>query len=270
MSRPNRRNLYRLLHVQPGAPVEVIKASYRVLMGTLRAHPDLGGDHEQAALLNEAWAVLGDADRRAAYDRELAAKLKGQRKGAASSAAGASARAADSHASPAPAAPKPTPQPAAAPAPAEPAPPTGARLWRQRGQCPLCQHTLPPRLLADSRCASCDSPLSPAPDTDHVGKELFGRRASLRMPRDESLTVQLGKAGALLPARWRDMSLTGLSFLAPAPLPAGRVLRIRDHTIDALAEVVSCHGHASQQLVHARLLTARFLQPRGQFVSTSA
>ena len=39
--RRERRNLYRLLHVQPEAPPEVIKAAWRALMSTLRAHPDL-------------------------------------------------------------------------------------------------------------------------------------------------------------------------------------------------------------------------------------
>jgi curved DNA-binding protein CbpA len=67
---PNRRNFYRLLHVQPDAPFEVIKASYRALM-TLH-HPDVGGDHDAAVLLNEAYAVLSDTSRRAEYDRRRA------------------------------------------------------------------------------------------------------------------------------------------------------------------------------------------------------
>ena len=61
----NRRNYYRLLHVQPDAPGEVIKASYRTLMQKLRQHPDLGGDDCNAALLNEAYAVLTNPERRA-------------------------------------------------------------------------------------------------------------------------------------------------------------------------------------------------------------
>ena len=65
----NRRNYYRILHVQPDAATEVIEASYRVLMR--RLHPDRGGSSWQAALLNEARAVLTDPSRRAAYDREL-------------------------------------------------------------------------------------------------------------------------------------------------------------------------------------------------------
>lgn len=70
----NRRNHYRTLHVQPDAPLEVIKANYRTLMQTLRLHPDLGGDHQAAVQVNEAYAVLGDPGRRAAYDRELFAR----------------------------------------------------------------------------------------------------------------------------------------------------------------------------------------------------
>ena len=45
-----RRNLYRLLFVQPEAPPEVIKAAYRALMTTLRGHPDLGGNAEALAV----------------------------------------------------------------------------------------------------------------------------------------------------------------------------------------------------------------------------
>ena len=68
MGEKNRRNYYRVLHVQPDAPVEVIKASYRTLMRTLRNHPDLGGDGANAALINEAYAVLSDAGKRERYD----------------------------------------------------------------------------------------------------------------------------------------------------------------------------------------------------------
>jgi DnaJ-class molecular chaperone len=64
----NRRNYYRILHVQPDAPREVIRSSYRAMMQGLRMHPDLGGDDGNAALINEAYAVLTDPGQRAAYD----------------------------------------------------------------------------------------------------------------------------------------------------------------------------------------------------------
>ena len=62
----NRRNYYRLLHVQPDAPAEVIKAAYRALM-TIH-HPDKGGDANKASLVNEAYTVLADTKQRAEYD----------------------------------------------------------------------------------------------------------------------------------------------------------------------------------------------------------
>ena len=71
----NRRNFYRLLHVQHDAPAAVIKTSYRTLMQTLRHHPDLGGDDWNAQLLNEAMATLGDPVARADYDRTLGTVL---------------------------------------------------------------------------------------------------------------------------------------------------------------------------------------------------
>jgi hypothetical protein len=67
----NRRNYYRILQVQPDAPPEVIRASYRTLMRELKNHPDLGGSTSEAALLNEAYETLSDPARRAAYDEKM-------------------------------------------------------------------------------------------------------------------------------------------------------------------------------------------------------
>ncbi len=69
----NRRNYYRILKVQPDAPAEIIRASYRTLMRELKTHPDLGGSTSEAAVLNEAYETLSDPERRAAYDRKFQA-----------------------------------------------------------------------------------------------------------------------------------------------------------------------------------------------------
>ncbi len=50
----NRRNYYRILQVQPDASPEVIRASYKTIMRELKTHPDLGGGHWNATLVNEA------------------------------------------------------------------------------------------------------------------------------------------------------------------------------------------------------------------------
>jgi hypothetical protein len=70
----NRRNYYRILQVQPDAPIEIIRASYRTLMRELKQHPDLGGNAYAATLLNEAYEILSDPMRRSEYDRKLAAR----------------------------------------------------------------------------------------------------------------------------------------------------------------------------------------------------
>jgi curved DNA-binding protein CbpA len=70
----NRRNYYRILQVQPDAPREIIRASYRALMRDLKKHPDLGGSTADASLLNEAYEILTDPTRRAAYDEKMHAR----------------------------------------------------------------------------------------------------------------------------------------------------------------------------------------------------
>jgi curved DNA-binding protein CbpA len=61
---------YRILQVEPGAPAPLIHASYRTL---LRRALGSRGSADIAAL-DAAYAVLGDSQRRAAYDRERAAR----------------------------------------------------------------------------------------------------------------------------------------------------------------------------------------------------
>jgi curved DNA-binding protein CbpA len=69
--RSERRNFYRVLHLQPDAPREVVRSNFFALMHKLRMHPDLGGDHWNAAQLTEAYGTLNDPQQRAVYDLEL-------------------------------------------------------------------------------------------------------------------------------------------------------------------------------------------------------
>jgi curved DNA-binding protein CbpA len=66
------RDPYEVLQVQPSAEPEVVRAAYRVL--ARKYHPDLGGDATRMVALNDAWDVLGDPARRAAYDAARAAE----------------------------------------------------------------------------------------------------------------------------------------------------------------------------------------------------
>ena len=61
------RDPYAVLGVSSTASNAEIKAAYRQLVK--RHHPDAGGDDQQILALNAAWEVLGDAERRKAFDR---------------------------------------------------------------------------------------------------------------------------------------------------------------------------------------------------------
>lgn len=73
-----RRSLYRILHVQPEAPPEIITAAYRCLMTKLKCHPDRGGDHDTAVRINQAYAVLSNASKRRLYDDERKVRQSGR------------------------------------------------------------------------------------------------------------------------------------------------------------------------------------------------
>lgn len=62
-------NYYAILEVQPTATPEVIRAAYVAL--AKRHHPDKGGNEKQFKLLQEAYEVLKDDQKRVAYDQQM-------------------------------------------------------------------------------------------------------------------------------------------------------------------------------------------------------
>lgn len=61
-------DFYRVLQVEPDADPETIRSAYRTLARL--HHPDLpGGSHARMVMVNRAWSVLGDDQRRRVYDR---------------------------------------------------------------------------------------------------------------------------------------------------------------------------------------------------------
>jgi hypothetical protein len=232
----NRRNYYRILYVQPEAPAAVIKASYRTLMATLRQHPDLGGDHAQAALLNEAWAVLGDPDRRRAYDLARLPAWRRARRGAADG-----------------------------PAAAEHDP--GMEVLE--AVCPFCRLPLPAVVLVDTRCA-CGAPLATPPLAGADRGEPQGRRIAPRMAREDRALAYVQPQATAQPVRMRDLSAAGVGFVIATPIAVGRTIRIVAPGFDVVATVVSCRPHSRLHAVHARILTALYTATRGVFVSTRA
>jgi hypothetical protein len=254
--KPERRNLYRILHVQPEAPTEVIRASYRTLMSALKAHPDLGGDTEGAARINHAWSVLGDPEQRRAYDLQLGEAARpahrGNRQAGASQGRGASA---------------PPSHRAAQGGGASAAPFMPEAAGRR---CAFCMHDLGARAAVDPVCPACGSPLQ-APPAPHGRVETSGGRRSPRFASKQAASVRLAPTGGNWSMSVQDVSLAGCGLCSPVPFAAGDVLRIVAESFDGVAHVVSCRPDGGRGWrVHARWVRLRPLRAAGSFVSARA
>lgn len=244
----NRRNYYRVLHVQPDAPAEIIRTSYRTLMQRLRMHPDLGGDHWNAALINEAFETLSDPVKRATYD--LAVRQ-----------AGIGGR-------------------AAAPSGAGPSEASDASLSVLPGQAPsvyACAFCGTPHAARDAAnpnasCASCGSPLFPAV---HLQNEDASRRALERVPR--LMAVQYCLTWPALrefSGATQDLSIAGMRFTTDLELVPQERLRMDCEFCSAVAIVRSAHQHHRhtrlEWAVGVEFLTLRIKQTRGSLIATKA
>jgi hypothetical protein len=227
----NRRNYYRILHVQPEAPAPIITASYRAMMSKLRLHPDLGGDTAGAALINEAYAVLSDPAKRARYDQKLQSGKAGGRNRAGSARA-------------------PAAQPASDP-----------------GVCPFCHAIAASTIQANTRCHRCDSPLVPPPAQPSGKNELFGRRAVPRMHRSDPVTLLEAWQAPTRAAQLRDLSVTGISIITDQRIERQQVIRIIGPLFDILATVVSCRTIGQHVEISGSLRTAIFARRKGVVVS---
>ncbi|WP_411280316.1 J domain-containing protein [Gemmatimonas sp.] len=225
----NRRNHYRLLHVQPDAPPEVIKAAYRALIAT--RHPDVGGSEDQAVLLNDAYAVLSDPDKRATYDARRAVR--------------AASRPNAAHASPVP------------------------RTTPPAHVCPMCHLGLPVQVGRDTRCARCRAPLAPVRLNGPRGKPM-DRRGIPRVSKSDWAVMYVDWQSEAIDVRMRDLSLDGISVYSGLELPLHRVVRIVGHSFDVVASVVGCRQLDAVFTVHASLATAAFAKSTGGFVSAIA
>lgn len=230
----NRRNYYRVLHVQPDAPPAVIRASYRAIMQRLTAHPDLGGDHERAALLNEAFDTLSDPARRAAYDRSVARPVDEQRR---------------------------------RPGPARAAPLPGP-------VCAFCDARCSAVDIGrrDGVCVSCGSALFPARRHQAGGGSRRAlERAPRRLPLTFRLAAT---PHTLWTGTTEDLSLNGMRVLSPVTIRVGERVRIDCDFCTAVGVVTGRHAvadHARGALHYGvEFLTLLVKRARGGLVSTDA
>lgn len=227
-------NYYHLLHVQPDAPREIIRSSYRTVMQKLRAHPDLGGDRDHAAIINEAYAVLSDPHTRAAYDEsrsrdEPAAASRLQRlKGFLGQS-----------------------QP-------------------QHCFCEFCDSLYPyhDQLSADALCLECHSPLNPALP---LKIEDEGRRAVARFAKHEAITFfsQWPQAQPFV-GRCNDLSLNGMRFYSGHDLEQGHIIKIDCDLLKAVGRVTHSQQDDIGYTTGVQFMSLYFAQTRGSFIAVQA
>jgi hypothetical protein len=234
------RDYYEILHVSRDAPLQIIRGSYRMLMQQLKHHPDLGGDPAKAALINEAYAVLTDPQRRAAYDARLDLLLQ------------------VSHGVPE--------EPVNRGAAAEP-----LRALDPFRECVFCEvpHDHGKFVEVDVDCENCGSPLSAA---ENRRIEPQDQRAVARIDNRQDIVFYTrwpqaqGFAG-----HTEDISLHGLRFLTKAELMQGQRIKIVSDFVEAVALVSNCvyerHGWSTWCVAGVSFTTLRFAQSLGGFVS---
>lgn len=250
----NRRNYYRVLNVQPDAPLAVVKASYRALMQKLGVHPDLGGDGAHARLLNEAYAVISDPARRAEYDRQHAPdalRRPGGGEGTGSARTGNSPYGRSGEA-----------------AQAE------YRQAPKRGHCLFCGALQPQQqeLGLPPVCANCGSPQRQVDGPVSMDNK---ERSLARIQREGAVRVYTHWPQARPYTAWlTDLSPTGLGLRSQVPLRANSVIKVEGAEMQAILHISNCQSlpapGAQEYRCGGRFLTLSFDLERGNFVCTTA
>jgi len=236
------RDYYRILRVQPDAPAAIVHASYRTLLHRVQSAADTAAAHELVALLNEAYAVLSDPGRRAAYDlrRDVAAS---QHEGDFDATAVLD--------------------------------PDASRY--ASSNCLFCgtAHGLDRALGPDDDCRECGSPLYPA---ERQRLEYSGQRMLRRIPKRRAVDLWVAwPQPAPYPAEMRDISLNGMQLVASAPLSPNQIVKLDCDSCAAIARVahrerdVPAEPDAPERWsIGLEFLTLRFRKTRGTFVSARA
>ena len=222
---------YQLLLVHPDAPLEIIRASYRTIMQSLRQHPDLGGDHERATLINQAYAVLTDPEKRAAYDL---ARAPDADEGAAEWEE------------------------------------KECSTSECAGSCGFCSapYDIGRALHADDLCASCMSPLYPAERHRH---ENSGQRMLSRIKKRQVVSCYTSWPQTGIRAEMRDLSLNGMQLHAPFAADPGQLIKVHCESCQAVVRVAYCRSDgATRWRLGVEFVTLQFASTRGNFVSARA
>jgi curved DNA-binding protein CbpA len=241
----NRRNYYRILHVQPDAPGEIIKASYRTLMQKLKQHPDLGGDDWNASILNTAYNTLKNPETRAAYDQQILHKLKTTHTTTGRQEHYGEQQKQQKTAS--------------------------TRYYsKDKSRCPFCgtQKSVLLRYSNSGNCSHCHSPLKSVVRLGLAGKS---RRALQRLSHNAPIQYFSDPEELTgLPGVIRDLSPQGMQFSATNRLEDNQVIKIVSDILSAVARVSYCHPDSGKHAIGVEFLTLHFHRPTGTFICENA
>ncbi|MCB1984506.1 MAG: molecular chaperone DnaJ [Burkholderiales bacterium] len=238
MFKTNQRNYYRVLQVQPDAPVEIIIASYRVLQD----YPYQDND-----LLEEAYTVLVNPATRVRYDALLAGRLmvsenmlitgKRTENDFKTSVIKNTACAVETN------------------------------LTIGMSYCIFC-HTPYSRQVSpyqNDLCLECASPL-PASVDDQIN---HSRRTNIRISAQEEIKFYLYWPDTPFVGILQDLSPRGVRFLADSSLDPYDIIKIDALKFKAVAEVAHKQCDENCTSIGVRFLTFKFEQERGNFLTIS-
>ncbi len=243
----NRRNYYRILHVQHDAPDAVIRASYRTIMHKLKQHPDLGGDHWNATVINEAYAVLSDPDKRSAYDATLFSERQQENVSTPDRSAAADRRSTTAGTN------------------------TEMDDDGEQGRlcCPFCRLDNHP---SRDNCHGCQAPLTPPPAIPHpIDRQRHIERLTVR---DKAVFFDHWPQTPPCQAVMLDISPLGCQLWVSHPVADQRIIKIETARLAATGIVHRCQPQSLSgepgHLLSVGFKTLRFHKPEGGFVSARA
>jgi PilZ domain len=230
--------------------VEIIKASYRTMMQKLAQHPDLGGDHWNSTLINEAKAVLTDSAKRVEYDKELMgfhtlSELSGLRQY-----------------------PQQDDQTSGPFSSSKPYTPI------IKSYCLFCKspHQGNSYIRPDTKCTQCKSPLYPI---KKMRTEESSQRAMNRIEKNQEISFfTYWPPQKTCKGQIRDLSPNGMRFFTNQPLSKNQIIKIDSKELQATARVANCRKQGSflnmGYGIGVEFVTLQFQSSHGTFVSVTA
>lgn len=231
------RSYYELLGIGQDASIEVIRLSYRRMMQQLRMHPDLGGDTSTAAMINKAYSVLSNPERRLDYDASLVVPV-GMAPGFVNEETDRLAT---------------------------------LRALDPTYQCAFCDAPHD-RLAGDSpeaSCKTCGSPLHPA---ERLRTESSDQRAITRIDKQLDVTFFTHwRQNKGFHGYTEDISLSGLRLVTQKNVCEAQRVRLHSDVVEAVGYTTHCtprrNGWKTEYVAGVSFLTLRFARAVGGFLS---